>query len=149
MGYAFTFPIFSLLGGSTVAAYVHYPTISNDMLEKVASREASFNNSALISQSPLRSRAKLLYYQFFALLYRIVGWFASLVLVNSSWTKGHIEVLTLLNKLSLSPISPSPSGSLAQQPTDLGFPAGGLLGSPRPSSGREGEDAHPYRAVPP
>lgn len=28
MGYAFTFPIFYLLGGCKVMAYVHYPTIS-------------------------------------------------------------------------------------------------------------------------
>ena len=28
MGYAFTFPIFALLGGCKVMAYVHYPTIS-------------------------------------------------------------------------------------------------------------------------
>lgn len=28
MGYAFTFPIFSILGGCKVIAYVHYPTIS-------------------------------------------------------------------------------------------------------------------------
>jgi alpha-1,2-mannosyltransferase len=35
MGYAFSLPIFSVLGRSKVACYVHYPTISTDMLAKV------------------------------------------------------------------------------------------------------------------
>ncbi|CAK9025436.1 unnamed protein product [Durusdinium trenchii] len=35
MGYAFTLPLFSLLAGSRVGCYVHYPTISTDMLEQV------------------------------------------------------------------------------------------------------------------
>lgn len=61
MGYAFTFPLFSLLGGCEVAAYVHYPTISNDMLLRVSSREASFNNESTISQSTMKTFAKLTY----------------------------------------------------------------------------------------
>ena len=32
MGYAFTAPLFRALGGARTAAYVHYPTISTDML---------------------------------------------------------------------------------------------------------------------
>lgn len=39
------------------------------------------------------SRAKLLYYHAFAFLYGMVGGFASNVMVNSSWTKGHIAAL--------------------------------------------------------
>lgn len=62
------------------------------MLEKVAAREASFNNPASISQSPFKSRFKLAYYNLFALLYRIMGSFTSLVFVNSTWTKNHIDV---------------------------------------------------------
>ena len=37
-GYAFTYPVASLLFGCTVACYTHYPTISTDMLGKVQSR---------------------------------------------------------------------------------------------------------------
>lgn len=38
MGYAFTLPLFRYLGGCSVAAYVHYPTISTDMLSVLTER---------------------------------------------------------------------------------------------------------------
>ena len=34
-GWAFTFPVARLFAGCKVAAYVHYPTISSDMLKFV------------------------------------------------------------------------------------------------------------------
>ena len=45
MGYAFTLPLFRHVGGAIIAAYVHYPTISTDMLARVSNREQSFNNA--------------------------------------------------------------------------------------------------------
>ena len=36
MGYAFTFHVVRLLAGVPVGAYTHYPTISTDMLARVA-----------------------------------------------------------------------------------------------------------------
>ena len=38
MGYAFTLPVFRYLGGCKVASYVHYPTVSTDMLSAVRER---------------------------------------------------------------------------------------------------------------
>lgn len=38
MGYAFTLPLFRFLGGCSVGSYVHYPTISTDMLSVVRER---------------------------------------------------------------------------------------------------------------
>lgn len=38
MGYAFTLPIFCYLGGCRVGSYVHYPTVSTDMLSVVRER---------------------------------------------------------------------------------------------------------------
>ena len=38
MGYAFTMPLFRYLGGCMVASYVHYPTVSTDMLSVVRNR---------------------------------------------------------------------------------------------------------------
>ncbi|XP_065058510.1 GDP-Man:Man(3)GlcNAc(2)-PP-Dol alpha-1,2-mannosyltransferase-like [Rhopilema esculentum] len=90
MGYAFTFPIFKFLGGCNVGCYVHYPTISTDMLTKVKRREAAFNNASIISKSIVLTQAKLLYYKMFALLYGIVGSCSSITMVNSSWTYNHI-----------------------------------------------------------
>merc|ERR1719147_517550 len=73
MGYAFTLPLFRYCGGCTVGAYVHYPTISTDMLRLVTSRQSSYNNRGRVARSPLASRAKLLYYKLFAWLYGRAG----------------------------------------------------------------------------
>ncbi|KAI1318251.1 asparagine-linked glycosylation protein [Mortierella claussenii] len=93
MGYAFTYPAARLFGGCQVVAYVHYPAISSDMIGRVASRESGHNNAARVAKSPVFTFLKLVYYRLFASLYAIVGAFAHIVMVNSSWTKGHIDSL--------------------------------------------------------
>ncbi|KAI7840213.1 hypothetical protein COHA_005995 [Chlorella ohadii] len=91
-GWAFPYPL-ARLAGSRVAAYVHYPTISTDMLQRVWDRDALYNNPEDVAGSPLKSLAKLAYYHAFALLYGLVGAFAQAVMVNSSWTRRHIAEL--------------------------------------------------------
>ena len=61
MGYAFTFHVVAWLTGVPIGAYVHYPTISTDMLARVQSRKKWHTNSDSISSSPILSRGKLLY----------------------------------------------------------------------------------------
>lgn len=89
MGYPLSLPVFRL-AGSKVVAYVHYPTISCDMLDVVETRQHTFNNSSTIAQSNLLSWAKLAYYRLFARLYWIAGKTAHVVMVNGSWTRRHI-----------------------------------------------------------
>jgi alpha-1,2-mannosyltransferase len=60
MGYAFTFNVVKLLTGVKIGAYVHYPTISTDMLARVKSRQRGHTNSDTISSSAILSRGKLL-----------------------------------------------------------------------------------------
>eukprot|EP00051_Salpingoeca_urceolata_P001715 m.43472 g.43472 ORF g.43472 m.43472 type:complete len:355 (-) comp11637_c0_seq1:110-1174(-) len=93
MGYAFVLPMFRFLGGSKVGCYVHYPTVSTDMLRRVQTREASFNNAGDVSASTWKTSLKVFYYRAFALCYGLVGRAATVVLVNSSWTSGHIKEL--------------------------------------------------------
>ncbi|CAN0378468.1 unnamed protein product [Lampetra planeri] len=93
MGYAFVMPLFRFLGGCRVGCYVHYPTISVDMLNVVRDRSARFNNAGRISRSPLLSSTKVVYYRLFAWLYGLVGSSARCVMVNSSWTLGHVLAL--------------------------------------------------------
>ncbi|EDO34708.1 predicted protein [Nematostella vectensis] len=93
MGYAFTMPLFKYIGGCQVGCYVHYPTISTDMLARVGSKESLYNNSSLISNSRLLSLIKLLYYYMFAFIYGMAGRCADVIMVNSSWTYGHIMYL--------------------------------------------------------
>ena len=93
MGYAFTIPLFKYLGESRVGCYVHYPTISTDMLKKVSDGGESHNNRSFISRSPFISSVKIIYYRLFAYMYGVVGSRCDVVLVNSSWTLGHISTL--------------------------------------------------------
>ncbi|XP_057707879.1 GDP-Man:Man(3)GlcNAc(2)-PP-Dol alpha-1,2-mannosyltransferase-like [Corythoichthys intestinalis] len=90
MGYAFTLPIFRYLGGCQVASYVHYPTISTDMLTVIQDRKPRFNNSAWISDSIVLSTLKVFYYRVFAVLYGLVGSCNHVIMVNSTWTLHHI-----------------------------------------------------------
>lgn len=76
-GFAFTFPFAKFVAGARVAAYVHYPTISTDMIDSVAPKSI-----------------KLVYYRLFAHLYSLIGYFAcDFPMVNSSWTLNHIKSL--------------------------------------------------------
>ncbi|KAG0080106.1 asparagine-linked glycosylation protein [Podila epicladia] len=93
MGYAFTYPAARMFGGCQVVAYVHYPSVSSDMIGRVASRESSHNNASHVASSPLYTALKLVYYRGFAMLYALVGAFCHVVMANSSWTKGHIDSL--------------------------------------------------------
>ncbi|KDQ21583.1 glycosyltransferase family 4 protein [Botryobasidium botryosum FD-172 SS1] len=102
MGYAFTFFLLRLLGiksstGSNssipIGAYVHYPTISTDMLARVRDRRASHTNDARVAGSTLRSQAKLLYYRAFAFCYSRSLSLADNIMVNSTWTKNHVDRL--------------------------------------------------------
>ncbi|KAJ7041151.1 mannosyltransferase [Mycena alexandri] len=74
MGYAFTLPVVRLLG-IPAGAYVHYPTVSPPMISR-ANRPA-----------------KLVYYHAFMLLYALALRRASVIMVNSSWTKKHVDAV--------------------------------------------------------
>ncbi|KAG4306253.1 hypothetical protein PORY_000241 [Pneumocystis oryctolagi] len=77
MGYAFTYPLISFCLDIPIVAYVHYPTISTDMLSKV----------------PYRRIFKYIYWKFFSFIYSFCGHYAHLVITNSSWTQNHMESL--------------------------------------------------------
>ena len=78
------------VGGCRTGCYVHYPTISTDMLDRVLQRHADYNNSARVSNSATLSWLKLAYYRLFAWAYGVAGRQSDLILVNSLWTYGHI-----------------------------------------------------------
>lgn len=103
MGYAFSFPVVRLFtqrqrNGRTsrrtrIGAYIHYPTISTDMLRRVANREAGHTNEAKVSSSWWRSRVKLVYYRLFARIYTWALRKADVLVVNGTWTCNHINSL--------------------------------------------------------
>lgn len=58
-GAAFTYPMARLAFGATCAAYVHYPTISTDMLRAVYERRPSYNHASAIASSSVGFRTGL------------------------------------------------------------------------------------------
>lgn len=89
---SFSVVIPKLLFARTLS-YVHYPTISTDMLAVVRSRQAQFNNTSTIASSRLLTFGKLLYYWIFAVLYAISAQCIDVVAANSSWTRTHLETI--------------------------------------------------------
>lgn len=72
-----------------MACYVHYPTISTDMLSRVYNRTPLYNNSNDIASSLPKSLVKLAYYYLFACAYGMAGGCAQVCFVISmqgSWS---------------------------------------------------------------
>ncbi|KAI1948012.1 asparagine-linked glycosylation protein [Ophidiomyces ophidiicola] len=95
MGYAFALAFSRLLFPSVpTGAYVHYPTISTDML---ASLEDSTGQKGLNAGAGTgwKGATKRHYWHAFAKLYGLVGGTIDIVMCNSSWTSGHINALWL------------------------------------------------------
>jgi alpha-1,2-mannosyltransferase len=93
MGYAFSLWLCKFLFPTVpTGAYVHYPTISTDMLQSLdsASEEHGLNAGA---GKGSRGTAKKAYWHLFAGLYSRVGASIDVVMTNSSWTQSHIQQL--------------------------------------------------------
>ncbi|SMR60870.1 unnamed protein product [Zymoseptoria tritici ST99CH_1E4] len=107
MGYAFVLALSKWLFPSVpTAAYVHYPTISTDMLQSLNSTDGSQGLNAG-SGKGFRGLAKQFYWQKFASLYSWVGGSVDIVMTNSSWTQSHISTLWKPSRASQQP-SPRP-----------------------------------------
>ncbi|KAF1820360.1 glycosyltransferase family 4 protein [Dissoconium aciculare CBS 342.82] len=94
MGYAFTLALCKwLFPRIPTAAYVHYPTISTDMLQSLNAPDGSSQGLNAGAGKGLRGQVKQIYWQLFAKLYSRVGGSVDTVMTNSSWTQGHISSL--------------------------------------------------------
>jgi alpha-1,2-mannosyltransferase len=92
-GCAFTFLVarWMLPPTARILAYVHYPTISTDMMLFEWQQGGR-------SKKLWKTVLKLVYYWMFAVAYGIVGSLADLVMVNSTWTYHHIASLWRFSK---------------------------------------------------
>jgi alpha-1,2-mannosyltransferase len=63
------------------------------MIQKVKDQRSDFNNSQAISKSPLLSKAKLFYYKFVLVIYKMIGYFVDFAQTNSTWTHGHMSTI--------------------------------------------------------
>eukprot|EP00002_Diphylleia_rotans_P005006 TRINITY_DN1396_c0_g1_i2.p1 TRINITY_DN1396_c0_g1~~TRINITY_DN1396_c0_g1_i2.p1 ORF type:complete len:489 (-),score=51.99 TRINITY_DN1396_c0_g1_i2:1896-3362(-) len=95
MGFPFSYPLVKLLAGCKVMAYVHYPTISTDMLQAVAKGRPNtvHNHVDQSALSGVKTQAKIIYYRIFSLMYGSVCLFADGLMCNSSWTFEHVKSL--------------------------------------------------------
>uniref|UniRef100_UPI0035900A2B GDP-Man:Man(3)GlcNAc(2)-PP-Dol alpha-1,2-mannosyltransferase n=1 Tax=Myxine glutinosa TaxID=7769 RepID=UPI0035900A2B len=92
-GHAFGLPLAFALSGACTACYVHYPTVTTEMVEAVASGILAHNNAEVVAQSAVLTRLKLIYYRAFAQAYGLAGSAATIVMANSSWTQAHLATL--------------------------------------------------------
>ncbi|KAG2337923.1 mannosyltransferase [Suillus weaverae] len=95
MGYAFTFHVVAWItkGSIPMGAYVHYPTISTDMLARVKARKVGHTNRGDVAGSLVLSRGKMWYYRFLMYHYSLALSRPSFIMANSSWTKNHVDAI--------------------------------------------------------
>ncbi|KAJ6141466.1 Alpha-1-2-mannosyltransferase (Alg11) [Penicillium chermesinum] len=100
MGYAFALALSKwLFPNVPTGAYVHYPTISTDMLASLDDKTGvqGINSGA---GAGTKGKLKRQYWQLFARLYGWVGSHIDVVMCNSSWTAAHIRQIWGANKTS-------------------------------------------------
>ncbi|KAL8627740.1 hypothetical protein Q9189_006546 [Teloschistes chrysophthalmus] len=92
MGYAFALAFSKFFFPAIpTGAYVHYPTISTDMLGSLDSSAGQGLNAG--AGKGFRGFVKKQYWHLFANLYSRVGGSVDIVMTNSSWTASHIRTL--------------------------------------------------------
>jgi alpha-1,2-mannosyltransferase len=92
MGYSFALWLSKLLFPNVpTGAYVHYPTISTDMLQSLDSTAEQGVNAG--AGRGFRGSVKRQYWHRFAWLYSKTGANIDVVMTNSSWTQMHIRQL--------------------------------------------------------
>ncbi|MCJ1473122.1 asparagine-linked glycosylation protein [Lambiella insularis] len=92
MGYSFVTAFARLLfPNMPIGAYVHYPTISTDMLSSLD--EGSDHGLNAGTGKGIRGWVKRKYWHLFAQMYGWMGGQIDVVMTNSSWTKAHIQSL--------------------------------------------------------
>ncbi|TVY17893.1 GDP-Man:Man(3)GlcNAc(2)-PP-Dol alpha-1,2-mannosyltransferase [Lachnellula arida] len=95
MGYAFALAFSKILFRDVpTGAYVHYPTISTDMLSSLDANSATGSQGVNAGKgSGAGGVAKKIYWELFAKIYSAVGASIDVVMTNSTWTQEHINAL--------------------------------------------------------
>lgn len=99
-GCAFTFAMVRWMCPPTmkILAYVHYPTISTDMMLW------EWQTKTKSIPQKMKTILKLVYYYLFSIAYGLCGSMADLVMVNSTWTYNHIHRLWRFRSRKQQPI---------------------------------------------
>ncbi|KAI1337384.1 hypothetical protein F5Y15DRAFT_418147 [Xylariaceae sp. FL0016] len=95
MGYAFTLGLSKVLFPDLpTAAYVHYPTISTDMLDSLDPSTPVGTQGVNAGKGVgFKGALKRRYWKLFAAIYSWMGASVDVVMTNSTWTQAHIQSL--------------------------------------------------------
>ncbi|KAI1101387.1 glycosyltransferase family 4 protein [Jackrogersella minutella] len=95
VGYAFVLGLSKILfPNMPTAAYVHYPTISTDMLESLNPKAPTGSQGVNAGKGVgLKGFLKRHYWKIFASIYSWMGATVDVVMTNSTWTQAHIQSL--------------------------------------------------------
>ncbi|KAI1374820.1 glycosyltransferase family 4 protein [Hypoxylon crocopeplum] len=95
MGYAFVLGLSKILFPDIpTAAYVHYPTISTDMLDSLDPKTPVGSQGVNAGKGTgLKGSLKKRYWKIFATIYSWMGASVNVVMTNSTWTQGHVQSL--------------------------------------------------------
>ncbi|KAH8899717.1 GDP-Man:Man(3)GlcNAc(2)-PP-Dol alpha-1,2-mannosyltransferase [Thozetella sp. PMI_491] len=95
MGYAFSLGLCKFLFPDIpTGAYVHYPSISTDMLESLNPESAVGSQGVNAGKGVgTKGAIKKFYWELFATVYSMMGASIDVVMTNSSWTQDHIQKL--------------------------------------------------------
>jgi alpha-1,2-mannosyltransferase len=93
IGAAYAYLPLKLIYNPKLVSYTHYPQVSQDMIEVVASGVSQYNNSDEVANSFLKRQLKRVYYQVMVVFYSVFGRFADLTFANSTWTYNHLRAL--------------------------------------------------------
>ncbi|KAI5928221.1 hypothetical protein F4810DRAFT_184348 [Camillea tinctor] len=95
MGYAFTLGLSKVLFPDLpTAAYVHYPTISTDMLDSLDPNTPVGSQGVNAGKGVgLKGSLKKKYWKIFAAIYSWMGASVDVVMTNSTWTQAHVQSL--------------------------------------------------------
>lgn len=95
MGYAFALGLSKwMFKNVPTGAYVHYPTISTDMLDSLDPNHPLGAHGVNAGQGKgIRGVLKRNYWKLFAKVYSLMGSTVDVVMTNSSWTQAHVTQL--------------------------------------------------------
>ncbi|KAI0130899.1 glycosyltransferase family 4 protein [Daldinia grandis] len=95
MGYAFVLGLSKIIfPDMPTAAYVHYPTISTDMLDSLDPKTPVGGQGVNAGKGVgVKGTLKKHYWKIFAAIYSWMGASVDVVMTNSSWTQDHIKSL--------------------------------------------------------
>ena len=91
VGLPFTFSILKYLGRFKLSAYVHYPFISQDMVDDIKRGIDGVHSRGVLAKYKIYKKLKLFYYNLILRFYKINLSCLEFMFTNSTWTYTHLK----------------------------------------------------------